>query len=365
MLASRLPRALGWRRGTQLRPHAASARVASVTAEYSEEASAEALEQAADLGAGAGSGLDEAGASRAVVLGVDPDVNGAVGLLRWRGGGLEASVFDTPSVKVSVGVGAKARLRLRHDPAAMSELLASLALPRGTLALLERPHARHGVATINTAFQSGCGLGLWWGLLTAHGFNVRLLLPGRWKASLNLASTSAREVSKDDSRALAALVLPSLAGSVGRAKDHGRAEALLIAAFGAIDNSGGETLAAPPAAPTAAGTGERTLETEVQERLSAGMALLAGPSGRAESARLLEEAAVALKSETAARKAAAPKPPKLSKEEKRVARAARREADVGVMTCEQLRMALEYAGLKKSGSKAELVERLRAAQAAK
>jgi len=74
---------------------------------------------------------------------------------------------------------------------------------------------------------------------------------------------------------------------------------------------------------------------------------------------------VALKSETAARKAAASKPPKLSKEEKRVARAARREADVGVMTCEQLRVALEYAGLKKSGSKAELMERLRAAQAAK
>lgn len=347
----------GCRRGAQQRPHAASARVASVTAEYAEEASAEALEQEAEYA----DSLDEAGASRAVVLGVDPDVNGAVGLLRWRGGGLEASVYDTPSVKVAVGVGAKATLRLRHDPAAMSALLSSLALPRGTLVLLERPHARHGVATINTAFQSGCGLGLWWGLLIAHGFCVRLLLPGRWKASLNLASTSAREVSKDDSRALAAVVLPSLAGSVGRAKDHGRAEALLIAAFGAIDNSGGE----PPAAPLAPVAVERTLQREVQERLSAGMALLAGPTGRADRTRLLEEAAVALKSETAARKAAAPKPPKMSKEEKRVARAARREADMGVMTCEQLRAALEYAGLKKSGSKTELMERLRAAQAAK
>ena len=360
MLASRLPRALAWRRSAQLRPPSASARACtSATAECAEEATSEALEQAADLSACSASHADDA--AREVILGVDPDVNGAVGLLRWRGGALEASVFDTPSVRVSVGVGAKARMRLRHDPAAMSELLARLALPRGTLALLERPHARHGVATINTAFQSGCGLGLWWGLLTAHGFNVRLLLPGRWKASLNLASTSAREVSKDDSRALAALLLPNLAGSVGRAKDHGRAEALLIAAFGAVDTpaEGGE-----PAPPTPGG-GERTLGMEVQERLSASMALLSGPEGRAQSARLLEAAAVALKSETAARRAAAPKPVKLSAAERKEARAARREADVGVMTCEQLRMALEYAGLKRSGSKAELVERLRAAQAAK
>ena len=67
----------------------------------------------------------------------------------------------------------------------MHALLCSLRAPRGTLAVLERPHARAGVGT-SSAFQSGCGLGLWWGLLTAHGFTVRLALPRAWKTSYGL-----------------------------------------------------------------------------------------------------------------------------------------------------------------------------------
>jgi hypothetical protein len=84
-----------------------------------------------------------------------------------------------------MGSGAKARLRLRHDPARMCALLASLRAPRGTVAVLERPHARSTNGT-SAAFQSGCGLGLWWGLLTAQGFTVRLVLPRAWKATYNL-----------------------------------------------------------------------------------------------------------------------------------------------------------------------------------
>ncbi len=80
-----------------------------------------------------------------------------------------------------MGVGSKAKLRTRHDPAAMHALLCALRAPRGTLAVLERPQARAGNGLV-ASFQSGCGLGLWWGLLTAHGFSVRLVAPRAWKA---------------------------------------------------------------------------------------------------------------------------------------------------------------------------------------
>ena len=119
-------------------------------------------------------------------------------------------------------------MRLRHDPSAMSALLRSLRAPAGTLAVLERPHARAGVGT-SAAFQSGCGLGLWWGLLTAHGFTVRLALPRAWKASYGLVG---KEVAKDDSRATAAAMFAEGAAALSRKMDHGRAEALLIAAYG-------------------------------------------------------------------------------------------------------------------------------------
>ena len=126
------------------------------------------------------------------------------------------------------GTGAKARSRLRHDPLLIDALLRSLRAPPGTLAVLERPHARARDGS-SAAFHSGCGLGLWWGLLTAQGFTVRLALPRTWKQHYSLVG---REVDKNDSRAVAAAMFPEQATQLARKLDHGRAEALLIAAYG-------------------------------------------------------------------------------------------------------------------------------------
>jgi len=126
------------------------------------------------------------------------------------------------------GAGSKARARTRHDPQRIDALLRSVRAPPGTLAVLERPHARAGMGT-SGAFHSGCGLGMWWGLLTAQGFTVRLALPRAWKMRYSLVG---REVDKNDSRATAAAMFPERAALLARKLDHGRAEALLIAAYG-------------------------------------------------------------------------------------------------------------------------------------
>jgi hypothetical protein len=337
------------------------ARAAPVAPRASAVAEAEA-ELAADV-ALSPTGLAHSAESRRLVLGVDPDVNGALATLRWEGSPgkerLAAAVHDTPTELVSVGSGAAARDRRRHDPGQMHGLLTSLALPAGTLALLERPHARHGVGT-NSAFQSGCGLGLWWGLLQAHGCDVRLVLPARWKRALQLVGA---DCDKDDSRALAARLLPEESRLFARKRDHGRAEALLIAAYGA---AGEDACVQAFTAAAAASAGGPPLAVEVRRRMADCLGALGelGGGGAAESARVLAEAAASARAATAAARAAQPKPPKRTAADRRAARAEAADAALEALSCEQLRQALAVAGLKRTGNKAALLARLRGANGA-
>lgn len=286
-----------------------------------------------------------------MVLGVDPDVRGAVASLRWgshedapsgTAAPLRAAVFDTPTVEVTVGSGAKARSRRRHDPLAMSALLASLDAPPGTLALLERPHARAGVGT-SSAFQSGTGFGLWLGLLTAHGLTVRLVLPRVWKETYGLVG---KEVDKSDSRAMAVAMFPFLGASLARKMDHGRAEAVLIAAFGASVGDGA--------------TEECPLSCEVSGLRDAARVALAGPLGDAAILRAAEDAAADAR---AAARALVPPPQKRSAQELLLARQLREAERAARLSVEQLKAQLRDKGLPVSGNKADLLARLATADA--
>ncbi|KAL5994766.1 hypothetical protein ACLOJK_024821 [Asimina triloba] len=69
------------------------------------------------------------------VLGVDPDVSGAVAVLRCDSKSVVSSqVFDTPYVRVLVGK----RVRKRLDAKSIVELLRSLEAPMGTAAYIEQ-----------------------------------------------------------------------------------------------------------------------------------------------------------------------------------------------------------------------------------
>ncbi|KAK8513394.1 hypothetical protein V6N12_052583 [Hibiscus sabdariffa] len=78
-------------------------------------------------------------------------------------------------------------------------------------------------------WSGGFGYGLWIGVLVASGFSVIPVPSLSWKKEFELTGAGS---TKDDSRRLASTLFPSLSDMLKRKKDHGRAEALLIAAYG-------------------------------------------------------------------------------------------------------------------------------------
>lgn len=159
----------------------------------------------------------------AFVFGVDPDVSGAMAVI--RGDGITvAEVFDVPTIRVMVG----SRYRRRHDPGSIVSMLKELNVPAGSVAYIEQnsPLPKDGK---QGWWGSGFGYGIWIGTLVASGISVVPVVSLAWKRAMGL---SGKAVTKDDCRACASLMFPSLVPQLGRKKDHGRAEALLIAAYG-------------------------------------------------------------------------------------------------------------------------------------
>ncbi|KAJ4815560.1 MutS2 [Rhynchospora pubera] len=160
------------------------------------------------------------------IIGVDPDVHGALALLRPDQSpcGYSAEVFDAPYVNVMVGK----RLRKRLDPRSIVQLLHSFNAPIGTKAYIEQssPFPQDGK---QGWWSGGFTYGMWLGVLVASGFSVRPVSSNSWKNFFELSRASS---TKDDSRKSASDMFPSLASMLKRKKDHGRAEALLIAAYG-------------------------------------------------------------------------------------------------------------------------------------
>jgi hypothetical protein len=175
---------------------------------------------------------------QAVVIGVDPDISGAVAVLRWtmRPLPLEleacpsplddvvAEVHDMPVETWALGKRAK-----RQACAA-----SLLALFRGSTATaLAAGDAVHAAVEHNTPPHM-CGKFAWYGIgystgvltgvLEAAGVPHERVSASRWKSDLGL-----RKQGKVGSLMLARSLFPGV--SLARKKDHGRAEALLIAAW--------------------------------------------------------------------------------------------------------------------------------------
>lgn len=158
------------------------------------------------------------------VLGIDPDIKGAVAVLKPQHSGSSAQVYDAPTVKVFIGK----RVRRRLDARSIVSLLRNLGAPAGSLAYIEqsRPFPNDGK---QGWWCGGFGYGLWIGTLVASGFSVIPISSMVWKKHFDLPG---RNLPKDESRAIACSLFASLSPQLKRKKDHGRAEALLIAAYG-------------------------------------------------------------------------------------------------------------------------------------
>ena len=152
-----------------------------------------------------------------LTIGIDPGLSGAVAVLA---DGRYSEVFDMPTV----GRGKAGRQTV--NAAGLSNLIRSVrALHPGAdvSAVVEDVAARPGNGSASM-FRFGHACGAVAGVLGALGVPVAYVTPGRWKRAYGLLGAE-----KDASRGRAIDLFP--AAPLGRKRDHGRAEALLLAAW--------------------------------------------------------------------------------------------------------------------------------------
>lgn len=176
-------------------------------------------------------------------LGIDPGKSGALAVID----GSRIFLHDAPVVQVKVGKVFKNQL----DPAACTLLLQKY--QSGDMMLViekvqpmpsfkvqrkgEEPSEQS--MGVTSAFNFGRDYGMWIGVVAALGIPYHLVAPQSWKKRL-MADMSK---DKDAGRIRAMQLYPQAALDLQRKKDHGRADALLLARFGQMMFSPG---GAPP-----------------------------------------------------------------------------------------------------------------------
>lgn len=144
-----------------------------------------------------------------MILGIDPGVSGAVAWL-WKDGGY-VKCEDMPVANKRVNAAELVKL-LKHDKIDM--------------AYLEYVHS--GQKGKIAAFSLGHASGVVEGVLQALRIPYQTITPQEWKKHFKLTGKD-----KDASRLLAQQLYPD--APLGLKKDHGLAEALLIARYGALN----------------------------------------------------------------------------------------------------------------------------------
>lgn len=149
-------------------------------------------------------------------LGIDPGLDGALAIISDNG---RAQVHDTPTL--TTGRGAKSKRE--YALASLANLLRPYARVPCRVGI-ELVGAMPGQG-VSSMFRMGYGLGVWEAMLAAFGVSYTRVTPQKWKkAMLEGVGTE-----KEASRLRAQQLFPHL--DLARKKDHGRAEAVLIAEY--------------------------------------------------------------------------------------------------------------------------------------
>jgi crossover junction endodeoxyribonuclease RuvC len=150
-------------------------------------------------------------------VGVDPGISGAIAILNKDGEIVQLS--DMPVTSVKVGSSTKNIV----SPQALADDLSILRDHR-SIALIEKVASRPGQG-VSSVFGFGRSLGVVEGVLAGMGIPVEMISPAVWTKAMRVNS------GKDGSRQRAMELWPKRAGDFKRVKDHGRAEASLIALY--------------------------------------------------------------------------------------------------------------------------------------
>mgnify|MGYP000013443805 CR=1 FL=1 len=154
-----------------------------------------------------------------IILGIDPGLTGALALV-GKGGLIDMQ--DMPVMPRSVGGTVKSQV----NAAGLHQLLQEWVRGHDKnefMVFIERVNAMPKQGSAST-FSLGHTTGIIEGVICAYGLAHEMIQPHAWKKHFKLTSD------KDHARALAQRYYPEAA--LSRKKDHGRAEAALIARYG-------------------------------------------------------------------------------------------------------------------------------------
>ncbi len=150
-------------------------------------------------------------------IGIDPGLQGAVAIIDPAGA--LVALHDTPTLTLRTTRGSKCE----YDVPGLVALLAPYAGPQAHV-VLEEAQAMPGQG-VRSMFTCGLGFGVWLGLLGAVGIPYSRVRPQVWKKALSLPGKD-----KEQARLRAMQLFPG--ADLRRKRDHGRAEALLLAVYG-------------------------------------------------------------------------------------------------------------------------------------
>lgn len=147
--------------------------------------------------------------SKTCILAVDPGLSGAVAFL-FTEVPFRIAVEDMPVAGKMVSAPLLTDMIRKYGP---------------SIAIVESVGSRPGQGVAST-FKFGTAYGVVQGVIGALQIPVEFVSPQRWKKHFRLSGD------KEQARAKAQQLFPSCASSFQRVKDHGRAEAALIARYG-------------------------------------------------------------------------------------------------------------------------------------
>ena len=153
-----------------------------------------------------------------IVLGFDPGITGAVAALC---DGKVIAVTDMPVVDKRISSGT---LRRRVSAHGVADIVQKLLNTDTVEAWIEQVAPRPGEGRVSS-FSFGRSVGVIEGVLAGLGVSTSFVTPQEWMRELR--------VPRDGSIGRAIELCPYLSGELQRKKDHGRADAILLAPFGA------------------------------------------------------------------------------------------------------------------------------------
>jgi crossover junction endodeoxyribonuclease RuvC len=163
-----------------------------------------------------------------MIIGIDPGLSGAIAIIE---DGRLIYIDDMPTVM--------AKKKSRVDVRSLRGLLLDVDGFDTTPPVYLEQVSSMPMQGVSSAFNFGRTYGEIRGVLIALGFTVHDVTPQTWKFNVGLRAVAGATTKdrKNASRACAIELFPNCAHLFARAKDDGRAEAALIAYYGAMHQS--------------------------------------------------------------------------------------------------------------------------------